>query len=96
MHLIIIILKDGFGFTYGCCSFCRKVEASKVGVTYAIIDKAVAADALIVGDGKIGAGIEVDEEEHVDDGLEQPKNVLIVTDLGIYSAEEFAKGPVFQ
>ena len=92
----MIILKDSFGFTYWCCSFCRKVEASKVGVTNAIIDEAVAADALIVGDGKIGAGIEVDEEEHVEDGLKQPENVLIVTDLGIYSAEEFAKGPVFQ
>ena len=85
-----------FGLTYWCCSFCRKIEASKVGVTYAIIDKAIAAYALIVGDGKIGAGIEVDEEKHVEDGFEQPEYVLIVTDLGIHSGEELAKGPVFQ
>ena len=82
-------------FTYRCCCLGGKIEASKVGITYAIIDKAVAANALVVRDGKVGTGVEVDEEEHVEDGFEQPQHVLVVTDLGVHSAEEFSESSIF-
>ena len=91
-----IILMRVFLHTYGCCCLCCKIEASKVGVTHAIIDKAVAAYAFVIGDSEVSAGVEVDEEEHVEDGFDQTENVLIVTDLGIHPGEEFAKLPVFQ
>ena len=57
--------------TYWCCCFRSKIKASEVGVPFSIIDKTVATNPLVVRDGVVSAGIQMDEIDHVGEGLEQ-------------------------
>ena len=65
----------------GCLG--RKVEASEVGIAGPIVHEAVAADSFVVGDGEVGAGVEVYEVDHVGEGLEEPQHHLKVTSSGV-------------
>ena len=57
--------------TYRCCCFCSKIETSEVGVSLSIIDKAVAPNTLVVRNGVVSAGIQMDQIDHVGECLEQ-------------------------
>ena len=57
--------------TYWRCCFRSKIKASEVGVPFSIIDKTVATNPLVVRDGVVSAGIQMDEIDHVGEGLEQ-------------------------
>ena len=80
--LRLVVLTDG------CCGFGSKVETSEVRISLSIIDKTVASYSLVVGNSKVGAGIQMNEVDHVDDGLHQPQNVLIVSDPSIQPDKE--------
>ena len=83
-------LTDGGGCLGG------KVEASEVGIAGPIVHEAVAAEALVVGDGEVGAGVEVDQVDHIEDGLEEPQDVLVVADAGVKTREELGEVSVLQ
>ena len=63
-------------YTDGSCSFGREIETSDVGRPLPIVDKVVGVQALIVGYFVVGAGDDVDEIEHLDEGLHHPGGVL--------------------
>ena len=58
----------------GC--FGGKIETSDVRRPVPIVDKVVGVEALVVGDLVVGAGDDVDEEEHLNEGLHHPGGVL--------------------
>ena len=62
--------------TNGCRCFSGKVETSDVSVSVSIVDELVCLDALVGGDLVVGAGDDVDEVEHLDEGLQHPGRVL--------------------
>ena len=82
--------------TYGCGRLGREVKASEVSVANSIVHEAVAAEALVVGDGVVGAGVEVDQVDHVEDGLQEPQDVLVVADAGVKTREELGEVSVLQ
>ena len=57
--------------TNGCCCFSGEIETSEVCVPFSIIDKTVATNPLVVGDGVVSTGIQMDEIDHVGECLEQ-------------------------
>ena len=63
-------------FTYRSGRFGGKIEAADVGRTHAVKNKLVGAEALVGGDGVVGAGVQVDQVQHVGHRLHQPQQVL--------------------
>ena len=75
---------SSFELTNGSGCFGGKVEAPEVSVTDAVVDKAVAAHPLVVRDGKVSAGVEMYEVDHVGERLEQSQHHLQVTSSRVY------------
>ena len=88
--------KNFLNATYGSGRLGREVKASEVCVANPIVHEAVAAETLVVGDGEVGAGVKVDQVDHVEDGLEEPQDVLVVADAGVKTREELGEVSVLQ
>ena len=62
--------------TYWCCCFGGKVKASDVGIAISVVNELICLDSLICGDPVVGAGNDVDQVEHVNEGLQHPCRIL--------------------
>jgi hypothetical protein len=74
--------------TYRCGCLRREVEAANVGRAHAVEHELVRAEALVRRDGEIGAGVQVDQVQHVGHRLHQPQPVLQPAGARIYMQKQ--------
>ena len=62
-----------------------------VSIAFPIVDKCVSSHTFPLGHGVVGARVEVDQVQHVVDGLDDPQEVGLLQD-GVQAIGEFPVG----